>query len=302
MSKKQEFGGNWTDQKLECLRKYLEAYLMIFTKNERARFFKTIYLDAFAGTGYRLPRRISVMNPKLPFEEMETLAEDENQNLLKGSARIALELEPSFKEYIFIERDSERAKELQEMCKAFGNRRSMVIQDEANQFIKKWVKQVDWSKKRAVVFLDQYGMQVKWETIVAIAYTGAIDLWILFPIGAVNRLLTRNERPPREWGEILTRVFGSTEWQQRFYKHLLTLFESETMAKKEARFVEIGSYFVERLKSVFSGVLDQPMVLRNSRNSPLYLLCFACSNKKGCKSALNIAGDLVRRFSFAEFV
>jgi len=32
-----KFGGNWTDIKLERLKKYLKAYRQIFTQNERAR-------------------------------------------------------------------------------------------------------------------------------------------------------------------------------------------------------------------------------------------------------------------------
>jgi three-Cys-motif partner protein len=53
MKQRDKFGGNWTEEKLECLKKYLSAYTTIFTKNPKARHFQTIYVDAFAGTGYR---------------------------------------------------------------------------------------------------------------------------------------------------------------------------------------------------------------------------------------------------------
>ena len=43
------FGGNWTEQKLECVRKYLRAYTTIMCKQP----FHYAYIDAFAGTGYR---------------------------------------------------------------------------------------------------------------------------------------------------------------------------------------------------------------------------------------------------------
>lgn len=43
------FGGDWTEQKLGILERYLEAYL-IALKNQN---FYKIYIDAFAGTGYR---------------------------------------------------------------------------------------------------------------------------------------------------------------------------------------------------------------------------------------------------------
>src|SRR5258706_2596436 len=47
------FGGAWTDKKLRALSEYLTQYRLIFTTNEKAKFFKTIYLDGFAGTGAR---------------------------------------------------------------------------------------------------------------------------------------------------------------------------------------------------------------------------------------------------------
>ena len=46
---RQLFGGEWTKEKLDRLAKYLHAYTTIFTRNPGARFFDTVYVDAFAG-------------------------------------------------------------------------------------------------------------------------------------------------------------------------------------------------------------------------------------------------------------
>ena len=48
----QQFGGSWTNQKLERLRKYLVAYHDAL-KNQP---FRLEYTDAFAGTGYNTPK------------------------------------------------------------------------------------------------------------------------------------------------------------------------------------------------------------------------------------------------------
>ena len=37
-----QFGGPWTEEKLIRLRKYLQAYMNIFSKNPRAKLLKTI--------------------------------------------------------------------------------------------------------------------------------------------------------------------------------------------------------------------------------------------------------------------
>ena len=48
----QQFGGKWTEQKLQRLRDYLVAYLQAL-KNQP---FTLYYIDAFAGTGYNTPK------------------------------------------------------------------------------------------------------------------------------------------------------------------------------------------------------------------------------------------------------
>jgi hypothetical protein len=53
MTTSHQFGGRWTDEKLDKLRKYLNAYRKIFTRNPRAAKLLTNFVDAFAGTGYR---------------------------------------------------------------------------------------------------------------------------------------------------------------------------------------------------------------------------------------------------------
>ena len=51
----------------------------------------------------------------------------------------------------------------------------------------------------------------------------------------------------------------------------------------------IGRYFNNRLKGLFPGVVEQPGVLKNKVNNPLYLLCFAVGNTRGKEIAIRIA-------------
>jgi three-Cys-motif partner protein len=141
-------------------------------------------------------------------------------------------------------------------------------------------------------------MQVTWETIVALAKTEAVDLWILFPISAVNRLLTRTGRISEGWRKKLDAVFGSSDWYEVFYKtrRLTDIFGDDySETKKVADFELIANYFVARLRTIFPGVADNPRLLLNSRNSPLFLLCFAAANPRGTTVAIKIAQDILRR-------
>ncbi len=286
------FGGHWTDKKLGLVQKYLRAYTVIFDRNPKAQKLYTIYLDAFAGTGYRSSAATPEKNLMLE------LGEEETQPFLKGSARIALEVDPPFKEYIFIENDPEYARELEHLRNEFLPTRPNIHihKVEAKQFLHAWLQRTDWRTTRAVVFLDPYGMQVDWDIIEEIGKTKAIDLWVLFPLGvAVNRLLTKSKPPPQKWADALTRIFGTDEWLQAFYlpKKQLTLFGEEEVQSKQADFESIGQFFHQRLQKVFTAVASNPFVLTNSRNNPLYWLYFASGNTRGAPTAVKIAQDIL---------
>jgi three-Cys-motif partner protein len=287
----QKFGGEWTEEKLERVRKYLVAYATIMSRYH----YKFAYIDAFAGTGYRTLKAIEPTTG-LMFPE---LAEQETASFLDGSARIALQVEPKFDRYIFIEKDERRFSKLERLKVDFPDLQERIIleQADANTFIQNLCTKYNWSKHRAVLFLDPFGMQVTWETVKAIAATEAIDLWYLFPLGmGVNRLLKGDGKIPDHWRRKLDEIFGDTGWYDVFYKvrKVHGLIEEQEVVEK-AGFDEIARYFIARLKTVFPGVADNPLPLCNAKNNPLFLLCFASGNAKGATTAIKIAQDILKR-------
>lgn len=150
---------------------------------------------------------------------------------------------------------------------------------------------------RGVLFLDPFGMQVDWSTLEAIGATRAIDVWILFPF-ATNRLLTRdpNDIPP-SWQSRLTKMFGSEDWRNEFYKLRVVpdLFsDAESVMEKDVTLERLGDYYLTRLQAVFPMVAPNPRVLRNTRNSPLFQLFFAAANPgRGGEIALKIAKHIL---------
>jgi len=291
MRKVQSFGGDWTEDKLNRLTAYLAAYMQAM-KNQP---FRKIYVDAFASTGYR-----ATGSRKSPQEQLlMELGEPEAQGFLKGSASRALDIEPSFDEYLFIEKDPRRSRELERLKASHADRadKMRIITADANDYLKQWCNVMDRSRDRAVLFLDPFGMQVEWSLLEAIAKTQAIDVWLLFPFVGVNRHLTRGEPPPEEWAARITKIMGTDEWRQEFYpaKTQPNLFEEEETQSKDADFDRIGAYFVKRLETIFPGVAKNPLPLRNSRNTPLFLFCFAVSNVRGKDLALRIAEHILKR-------
>jgi three-Cys-motif partner protein len=294
MASQHQFGGSWTEEKLNRVRKYLAAYTTIFTQNSRAATLQTISVDAFAGTGYR------TVSSQHTSSAPPLFADEDAASLQQGSAAIALETEPPFDHYLFIEQRAERVVELQQLRQHFPHHAQQitVIHDNANTFLKQWCRETDWHTYRAVVFLDPYGMDVEWATIEAIAQTHAIDLWLLFPLGqAVNRLLTRSGPPEEAWAQRLTQMFGTEAWKNAFYRAPTqgTLFGGATALEKEADFDTIGAFFVQRLETVFAQVVKKPLPLRNTKNVPIYLFCFAAGNSTGAPTAVRIASHILRR-------
>jgi len=296
--KAHRFGGDWTSTKLDVLAKYLAAYTTALKeKPTPERAFRKAYIDAFAGTGYRTMRKERDEDAPSSNLLFPDLAETAPQQLLDGSARLALKVEPRFDRYIFIERDAERCRELEGLKTEFPDLATSirVEQGDANAEIQK-ICAKDWGGHRAVLFLDPYGMQVEWQTIEAIAKTKAIDLWLLFPLGiGVSRLLTRSGEIPKGWRARLDTLLGTKDWYDEFYKveHKADLFGNDEERVVKATNETIARYFNKRLESIFAGVAE-PGVLRNSSNNPLYLLCFAAGNDKGAPIALKIANHLLK--------
>lgn len=295
--KEHRFGGSWTEIKLKVLRDYLNAYTTALkNKPTPEKPFVKGYIDAFAGTGYRTLREDDRPGALL----FPDLAIGESQQLLDGSARLALKIDRPFDRYVYIDKSAERCAALEGLKSEFPSLAAKIDirNGDANKEIQELCRK-NWRSHRAVLFLDPYGMQVEWETIEAIARTHAIDLLLLFPLGiGVNRLLTRSGQIPASWQRRLDLLLGSHDWFERLYQVAespqRTLFGSNEELVVKASVEAIGRYFNDRLKLIFAGVVDEPVVLRNSSNCPLYLLCFAAANEKGAPIAKRIATDLMK--------
>jgi three-Cys-motif partner protein len=260
------------------------------------RNFSFAYIDAFAGTGY--VNKETAGEEELPL--FADLVEPEPQSFLSGSVKVALETEPQFTKYLFIEKDIGHCDELKSTCNEYPDLSSRIdiINSDANAFLQDLCENRVWKKHRAVLFLDPYGMQVEWRTIECIAKTEAIDMWLLFPLGmSINRLLTKDGDIPEAWVRKLDMFFGTHDWMEEFYREQIdnTLFGPESRVVKDCSFITISQYFVSRLKSIFPAVAENPLTLCNSRNVPLFLLCFAAGNKKGGPIAKRIAEYILSR-------
>lgn len=261
------FGGPWTEIKLEILRKYLDFYTKALSKQG----FELLYIDAFAGTGSR-----TETIPSVPI-----LGREEEKITLDGSARIALNLEQQFDRYLFIETNSKRINELEKIRGEFRNTYIKIENGDANTVITDLAKKPIWdcNKFRGVIFIDPYGMEVSWETLQAIVTTKSFDVWYLFPISGVCRQAARDHTKMEEYKkEALDKLFGTRDWESAFYKKVVQegLFEKTESTVRKLTIKQMEEWVSNRLKTIFPHV-SAPVSLP-ATGAQLYSLYFCISN------------------------
>ncbi len=294
------FGGDWTDDKLRILEGYLKAYTTALKEQN----FRLLYVDAFAGTGYVNVGSEDLAQGKLLTSENGW--DNEAANVLKGSARRAIEVDDRpFDYFLFVELNPEYAAELSKLKYEFRDRNIRVISEEANKFLQDWCTSQNqrlgtpWRRERAVVFIDPYATQVNWQTVQRIAETKSVDLWILFPLSAITRMLPNAREPDEANATNLDRVFGGPEWREVLYQSSSqpTWFgddKTETVRDDQQAIVDL---YQRKLEGVFPAVAPNPMMFRNSNNSPLFAFMFAAANPgPGGRIALTIAKHLLDRW------
>lgn len=282
-----QFGGAWTDRKVELIRRYLDSYTTAL-KHTR---FDLIYVDAFAGTGYRSAKG-RAPDPLL-FTDIPAIAD-----LSKGSARVALEIEDRpFDQYMFIEKNKSHHSALNLLRAEFPDRadRMNIVRGDANTRILEFCQTTNWNRTRAVMFLDPYGMQVEWGLIEAIADTRCIDLWYLFPVMAIVRMTPKSGRIIPAWEKRIDLVLGDKGWREVFYRNGLQtdLFPGmDRQPEKTTDADTVEGYLLERLRTVFAGVAPKTWRLI-SGGQCMFILAFASGNAKGKDIAIRIANHLI---------
>jgi len=281
--------GPWAKEKLNCLAKYLEEYTKILRKQPG---FTYIYVDAFSGSGTHRVRETRVRDTaQLDFTLLKNHLDEDSghQEYLKGSPRVALEIQYPFSKYVFIESDPARARDLEALRDAHPERANDIVvrTGDCNEYISKRLldPRRSWAKLRAVVFLDPFGMQVPWQTIERMAKTKAIEVFVNFPVGmAIQRLLRRDAQYTPSQQKKLDQYFGSSEWFDVVYRSSTGLFGAPLRDKAADSNLALTRWYQLRLKEHF-GFASDPRLIRRSSNRPLYYLIHAGPNKTGARIA-----------------
>lgn len=250
------FGGDWTKEKLTIIEDYLQFYVNALSKQK----VQLIYIDAFAGSG------------KTELQSGETI---------DGSALISLKY--NFDKYYFIELDEERSRCLnEEINTRFHEKKDKVkvITGDSNSELKKLFRSLT-VYQRGVMFLDPYAMELEWDVLETAKQTNILDIWYLFPLNALTRNLYKKMSMPIATKNKVTQILGTNEWEKELYHQSaqLSIFGDEPLER--VNFDRLVDFVRQRLINSFPYVSPQSRILKNSNNSPMFILFFMMTNKSG---------------------
>lgn len=273
------FGGRWTEEKLDILERYLDAY----TTALKGQKFDLWYIDAFAGTG-----------------QIELTKEDQSEfgRFVSGSAERAIGVDDRpFDRLVFVEQRLDRCAQLETLRTAHSDRNIVIENADANSYLTNLDN--DWRGHRGVLFLDPCATQVKWSTLERIAAFQALDTWILFPAAAISRMLPRLRHPDNvdeKWTTHLNTIYGGDSWQ-RLYRESRqpSLFDIDEREPGVDGFLGI---YKSQLTNLFGErFLQTSRPLKNSKNSNLFelMFCAGSSNPRAIAIAKRIAEHILMK-------
>jgi three-Cys-motif partner protein len=296
----QAFGDEHTRKKLEIVEKYLSAYTTALKRKQ----FELLYIDACAGSGSSIPKA-ALAGQEEPYahsmfgEPSEKVADADQ--IIVGSAIRALGVPTPFDRYLFndVKRSNVRALEA-EVDKRFGHlkNRVSITQFDANKMLLDICGKTNWKSSRAVVFIDPFGLQIKFETLQSLAKTKAVDLWYLVPVFAMYRQVRGDGGVLDDGGRSVDEALGTDVWRNVVAEEeqRTDLFgEITTVSKRAVDIAWFEKVAKDRLKDAFEGrVVEQALALgRNGLHE--FSLMFAWANpSERAKLAAKLASAVLR--------
>jgi three-Cys-motif partner protein len=266
----QRFGSDHTNIKLQTVQKYLLPFTTALKKQK----FELIYFDACAGSGSSAPKSENAQTAMLDADEITV-----------GSAVRALGVSPAFDQYVFNDLKRSNVQSLRKIIDSdFSHLKDRIklTQLDANEALINLCNNVNWKSSRAVVFLDPFGLQIKFSTLERLAQTKAVDVWYLVPVHAMSRQVKGDGTVLDDGGRSVDEALGYTGWRDivqtvEIAEPDMFGFSGSAVNKAvDAKWFEKCAH--ERLSSIFEGgVLNETLPLgRNGLHE--FSLMFAWAN------------------------
>lgn len=252
--------GPWSEIKLTILERYGWHYADILARQQNPPFHFS-YIDAFAGAGAH-------------FSEA-------TQGIVPGSPLNALNIEPRFNAYHFIDLDDAKVTLLKSLTESVAEEMNIHVHGgDCNEILlEQLLPPIRWKAfRRGVLILDPYGLHLDWKVMAMAGKLETIDLFLNFPIMDINMNVLKHDRArvKPEQAARMTRFWGDESWREVAYEEppQRSLFGGEVLEKVSNE--AVVEAFRKRLEDVagFKHV-PEPLAMRNKTNAVVYYLFFA---------------------------
>jgi three-Cys-motif partner protein len=197
---------------------------------------------------------------------------------VEGSPTIALNVQPRFDAYCFIDLNADKTGYLRTIC---GDRQDVDIHTgDSNKYLTETVLPAIQYKKftRALCLLDPYGLHLDWEVMLQAGQSKAVDMFLNFPVMDMNRnaIWKDPSKVPKGGIDRMNKFWGDESWRDAAYGEPPqgNLFGSEPPVKLRNK--DIVAAFTKRLKEVAGfGYVPEPLPMKNSKNAVVYYLFLA---------------------------
>jgi three-Cys-motif partner protein len=262
--------GPWSEAKLDILKDYAGAYMNVLAKQSVIR--RVVYIDAFAGAGAHISKQ--------------------SGKLVPGSPANALNIEPSFDEFHFIDLKRSKVALLEKLASGRGDVHP--YHEDCNNVLLRQVfprcRYEDYA--RGLCLLDPYKLAVDWKVLKAAGEMRSIEVFYNFMImdANMNMFLRNPDKVKAAETARMNAVWGDDSWRQAVRKTQRGLFgDIDEKRSNEA----IAEAFRKRLEEVAGfKYVPKPVPMRNSTGTVVYYLYFASPNKTGAK----IVSDIFRKY------
>jgi three-Cys-motif partner protein len=207
----------------------------------------------------------------------------EREEEFPGSPIRALQADPPFSRVILVEESIKLVEALRARTEAWADRRQIIEGDCNDQSIIDGIRARTPASHLVMVFVDNLGLDVTFETLKILTLNRRMDLVITLQVSDLVRntgqVLSGSQDAAR-----FDRFFGSADWRmvvQEFERRKRTEHDLPTA---------LTSFYLERLRTIgYSSAAQLHVLMKNDRNAPLYRLILAGKHPKAAEFFEKIA-------------
>jgi three-Cys-motif partner protein len=113
------------------------------------------------------------------------------------------------------------------------------------------------------IFMDPFGLELKWKTVEELSRKRRIDILVNFPVGAIHRCMTIEGAE-----STVTECLGCDEWKK---------FRGKGASVR----ISLRDLYMKKMQGFFE--YTSPKLVYNKKNVPLYYLIYGCHFEVGRK-------------------